>query len=305
MDTLTSTTPPPDPIDEKIYYILQRGERRRQEIIDLIDEKSDNTIGKRVDNIDQYSWAEIEKDPETNQTTVYMAGERDIIQPKPKADPNKIDALFFEMKRKLNLVKHGQGPTTEPDIFLKSVDELLHIAIDNKNVLYDDQALNRFFRILDEVLRRIKKAKPNEEFEITTRTVKTYRRFFYCAKELHSNWTYNQEHREYDNMLSQRIGGFKDHVQTVPNELGLELQELALSVNKEYGQQYFIELVKSGDYSRAILRKKGFYTYDLNNNISKLFSDLNRIMGPDLDQTSSQEISKLINEIKRLYTSKR
>jgi hypothetical protein len=299
-------TEPTDELDKKIYHILSYGEKRQSEIVKLLkSDRSGKTIRSHLKYLsDNKDWMMRSKSESGNAVYYSREGEtKDPFRPKPMANPDIVDANFYDIERRLGLFSQHRGVQSSPDTFINNIKDLLELAVYYSKLLYNSDIANRFFDIFDVMVDELLELEIEDPTEEVARPFHAYKLFFELVKELYYNWEKGYGFQEYHRMLKVRLHELEDKVLQIPQEMRIQFQELALITNVELGKEYYKYLVGSGVYQMEVLLEKGFYTYDCRNEINEFIDDIHKVASFDKYQSSSlkDDPTEIISEVRRLY----
>jgi len=298
---------------------LENGRKQQKELIELID-AAKPTIRKHLKDLVENNQIKQEKE---GRSVFYYRPDRgkDPIEPKPKADPDEVEKLLYQLNSTLN---NSEYSTTPSKSFHDLVLDFLGITNSYYYVLQDpeDTTIELFFDAFDQLIEEMEHIFPpekefgttDEEFLIgpnrsnrssqrsrpnlyqTTPDI-TYELFFRCAHNLYNNWEKEKEHPDFHNELVTRLNELRGIIGDLPESIASQLQTLALTVDQKMGRNFLMILIKSGNFDNSSIRTDLFYSYDTDHDLDALIKDLQNIKN-NVSGERSEYIEELIAEIK-------
>lgn len=310
------------PIEKKIITILKYGKKRKIEIVKILQtDKSDETIRRRIDDL--FESGEISREGEDG--PYYLPGEqREPVRPKQFADQERVSRLLYDMENRLGTVTfdfeeyhedqrtigrilswmsttdRGISDGEDVDIgnnILLAVMDFNSICSTKHYVLHNRQNLNSFLKIFDQVIEIFEDYDPDTS--ILMIPDEFFRLFFSSTNKIYRNWFEGKESEEFDKKMGQRAERLISTFDESQPKFHADLIRILTNISRAHGRDVFKSMVKSDNYDVEDLLEPAFYTYDVHNDIHKLFDDLTEVR-EEVDDP--YKLDSLINEIIRMYT---
>ena len=299
--------------DRKILSLLANGEKQLVEIVEImveVEDVSDSSIRNSIENTTKY-YDKVER-IERGEETYYRRTDLDnppdeIIRPKKFANRSRVEQKISALESRLRIeeTKDEIGPTNPDQPPTLILNNLLQMSMDYKFILYSDEIVERFIKIFDKYLQRIRDGivqvqKESDTLQTQSDAILEYRLFFQLCRNLLTNSKKGQEEETLGMEFSEQLDEIENLSPELPPDLFLEIQRFVREVNLKRGKEFYQAMVVHGGVDDITLQREAFYTYDIHHDANDLITDLSQLSN-NLSKERGAEIRELIDDIAQLY----
>lgn len=293
-------------IDKLIYDILAHGQRQRIEILRLASKTrfSEQSIDDNLrDAVDKYDWACKVRDEDNDE--VYYHREDVGKESQPPSSPAKyddVDKLLRQCELQLGIKSRNDEdlPTEESAVMTDSLNRLNDISRHHGKVFKSNEFVERFFEIVDEILKATEEAYATDYPQIPGYTTETYRLMFMLIASRYEKWQEGAAHVNFNIYVRERFDKLEELSGVVPPEIGSAIFSIVIGVDIEESRSVFKNMAQSNQYDVDELYDYAKLPYLKFNDANVLLQDIARWRG----QCECTETQKLLRELDGKIRSK-
>ena len=289
---------PTERIDKIIYHILTCGAKRRSEILALSrNVAAEQTIDKHLSYLTEQD--HIRKINSSGRGVYYqIQGPVDEnCPPQRRPDQQKLDRVLNNIEYRLQIRTDTRYPTMSVPTLSESMKKFYHLAKEHVFILETDTRYSRFKSIFDECVSRSVTGEKNTSNKDTV-AARPLAYFYLAVRELILNFNRGKDNKKLFTFLHSEISWLRDNFNHVRTSLHFPIQQLAIEVDPELGQELIIEIVNLDDVEIGKLVNRILEAYERTHEINRAINDL-RALG---NAIPSEDADEIIIEIQDRYT---